>query len=200
MISGSKEYSGREPLNRINWGYTAIHNKLMVFNNEYSTSRNVLVVMNMQRAGVFPITCASMGDIEAFIKLTVAVLYDCNKQGCKCAFATNGSKASGVASDIIVTAEQYESALRLLADIEESCVTEFTEYCSNINFGLFTDVYFITSYIDEGIIAIADKMKSAGVNAVFYTTGDVPDDIDYCCIHTRKFSYRINNDNLKEGI
>ena len=98
MISGSKEYTGREPLNRINWKYTAITGKLMAMNNEFTTSRNTLIVMNMQRKGVVPVTSADIRDTEAFIKLAVKLIWDSVDNGCGCAFATNGGNVGGTAS------------------------------------------------------------------------------------------------------
>ena len=71
MIAGAKEYTGREPLNRINWKYTAITGKLMAMNNEFTTSRNSLIVINMQRKGVVPVASADIRDTEACRKAYV---------------------------------------------------------------------------------------------------------------------------------
>ncbi|MGN1119460.1 MAG: DUF58 domain-containing protein, partial [Oscillospiraceae bacterium] len=50
VISGAKEYTGREPMNRIHWAQTARTGALMVYNSEFTTERRVLVVMNLQRS------------------------------------------------------------------------------------------------------------------------------------------------------
>lgn len=198
MIAGAKEYTGREPLNRINWKYTAITGNLMAQSNEYSTSRNTLVLMNMQRKRVLPITAADVRDIEALIKLTVKLLEDSVYNGCSCAFATNGGTASGEASDIIKTEEQKESVLRMLAELENECSYDFSDFCGAVNYGSFTDVFILTPYIDDDMIAFAERLKASDITPVFYTTGEIPRDVNkYQFMHTRKFSYTVNVEGLE---
>lgn len=193
IISGSKEYSGREPLNRINWKYTAVLNKLSVFNNEYSTSRTALVMMNMQRKGVVPVACADVRDVEAFIKLTVKLLDDCIQNGCICAFATNGGKVCGTATDMIITPEHYESALRQLAQLENSCCYDFSDFCENINSSIFTDIFVITPYIDDSMLEYARKQRQNNINVVFYVSGEIPENAEeYQFLRAARFSYSFN--------
>ncbi|MBP3923408.1 MAG: DUF58 domain-containing protein [Ruminiclostridium sp.] len=193
VVSGSKEYTGREPLNRINWNYTASQNRLIVCNNEHTTSRTALVLMNMQRKDIKPVVCAHIRDTEAFIKMSVRIMEDCVKNSCSCAFATNGGTSIGTASDLILTADRFEGTLRLLAQLENSCNYDFKEFCENINFGIFTDIFIITHYIDEHMLERADKLRLIGINTIFYTTGEFPEDsIKYQFIPITKFSYRWN--------
>ncbi len=193
VVSGSKEYTGREPLNRINWNYTASQNRLIVCNNEHTTSRTALVLMNMQRKDIKPVVCAHIRDTEAFIKMSVRIMEDCVKSSCSCAFATNGGTSIGTASDLILTADRFEGTLRLLAQLENSCNYDFKEFCENINFGIFTDIFIITHYIDEHMLERADKLRLIGINTIFYTTGEFPEDsINYQFIPITKFSYRWN--------
>ncbi len=193
IISGSREYTGREPLNRINWNYTASQNKLIVCNNEYSTSRTALVMMNMQRYGVSPITCADIRDTEAFIKLTVKILNDNLRDGCQCGFATNGGSYRGFATNLIIAPEHYEGALRKLATLDNICSLAFTEFTESVNIGIFTDVFILTPYIDDFMLEYADKKRKNGINVIFYTTGEIPANAaNYQFLHVTKFSYRLN--------
>ena len=134
IIAGAKEYSGREPLNRINWKYTAIMGNLMAARNEFSTTRNTLILMNMQRKRVLPVTAADIRDIEALIKLTVKLMEDSIFNGCSFAFATNGGSSYGISSDIIKTEEQKESVLRILAKLENECNYDFSNFCNSVNY------------------------------------------------------------------
>ena len=182
-----------ERLNRINWNYTASQNRLIVCNNEHTTSRTALVLMNMQRKDIKPVVCAHIRDTEAFIKMSVRIMEDCVKNSCSCAFATNGGTSIGTASDLILTADRFEGTLRLLAQLENSCNYDFKEFCENINFGIFTDIFIITHYIDEHMLERADKLRLIGINTIFYTTGEFPEDsIKYQFIPITKFSYRWN--------
>lgn len=193
VVSGSKEYTGREPLNRINWNYTASQNRLFVRNNEYTTSRTALVLMNMQRRDIKPVVCAHIRDTEAFIKMSVKLMEDCVKNSCCCAFASNGGTSIGTVSDLIFTPDHFEGTLRLLAQLENTCSYDFKEFCENINTGIFTDIFVITHYIDEFMLEYADKLRLTGINTIFYTTGEFPEDsIKYQFIPITKFSYRWN--------
>lgn len=192
MISGSKEYTGREPLNRINWKYTAITGKLMAMNNEFTTSRNTLIVMNMQRKGVVPVTSADVRDTEAFIKLAVKLMWDSIDSGCACAFATNGGNVNGTASGFIKTAEQCESTLRIMAQLSDSCSYDFAQFLHALNYGSFTDVIILTPYIDDEMTAFVNELKGSDIDAVFYTTGNIPENADGQILHARKFSYTFN--------
>ncbi len=199
MIAGSKEYTGREPLNRINWKYTAITGKLMAMNNEFSTSRNSLIVMNMQRKGIVPVTSADIRDTEAFIKLAVKLMWDSINSGCGCAFATNGGKVNGMASGFIKTAEQCEGTLRMLAELSDICSYDFNEFLRALNYGSFTDVFILTPYIDDNMTAFANELKGSDTAAVFYTTGNIPESADGQFLHARKFSYTFNAE-YSEGV
>ncbi len=193
IISGSREYTGREPLNRINWNYTASQNKLIVCNNEYSTSRTALIIMNMQRKGVVPVTCTNIRDIEAFIKLSVKLMWDCVYSGCTAAFVTNGGGKSGTATNMIRTNEGCENALRTLAQLENNCEYDFAEFTENINMGIFTDVFVLTSYIDDFMLEFADKKRRDGINVIFYTTGNIPEAVgDYQFIEASRFTFKWN--------
>ena len=198
IIAGAKEYSGREPLNRINWKYTAITGNLMAARNEFSTTRNTLILMNMQRKRVLPVTAADIRDIEALIKLTVKLMEDSVYNGCSCAFATNGGSSCGIASDIIKTEEQKESVLRILAKLDNKCSYDFSDFCSTVNYGSFNDVFILTPYIDDNMISFAEQLKASDITAVFYTTGEIPQEVyNYQFIHTRKFSYTVNAEGLE---
>ena len=46
--AGIKEYSPRDPINRILWPATAKTGKLMVHNNQFSADQDLLVILNVQ--------------------------------------------------------------------------------------------------------------------------------------------------------
>ena len=52
LISGAREYTGREPLNRMHWSSTARCGELMVFNNDFATTNRAAVIMNMQKTPI----------------------------------------------------------------------------------------------------------------------------------------------------
>ena len=191
FTAGSREYTGREPLNRINWNYTAALGHIMVRKNEYSTSRSVLVVMNMQRRRTAPVTAADIRDTEAFIKLSTAILRSCVTSGCRCAFATNGGTASGISSGMIVTDEHYESALRLLAGLPDFCENAFDDFTKDLNVAGFTDVYVLTAYIDDTIFDFTDRLNHKGITCAVYTTGEIRQSDGCQVLHIPRYSLAV---------
>ena len=154
--------------------------------------------MHMQRKRVLPVTAANIRDIEALIKLTVKLMEDSIYNGCSFAFATNGGSSCGIASDIIKTEEQKESVLRILAKLENECNYDFSNFCNSVNYGSFNDVFILTPYIDDNMISFARQLEASDITAVFYTTGEIPQEVyNYQFIHTRKFSYTINAEELE---
>ena len=67
-----------------------------------------------------------------------------------------------------------------------------------MNYGSFNDVFILTPYIDDNMISFARQLKASDITAVFYTTGEIPQEVyNYQFIHTRKFSYTINAEELE---
>ncbi len=191
IISGAKEYSGREPLNRIHWKHTASKGKLYVCTNEYSTSNKTLVLMNMQRREVYPVTCVDIRDLEAFIKISVRLVENAVKSGGSAAFATNGGHGRCV-SDMISTDEQLLPLLLKLAELSDSCSDGFADFLDEINPTGFTDIIIVTSYIDDDMRAFADKAAAVGRNVVFYTDGNTDEAEGYNYLAVSRFSFRWN--------
>lgn len=172
IISGAKEYTGREPINRIHWNATASRNELMVYNNEYSTNHNVLVLMNMQGANLYDVACAQIRDIETFVKVSTTILSDGLNSGAKVGFATNGGGLDGFFIPPENNIEQFVGILRKLAELENVCNLEFVAFAEQINMSFFTDIAIVTTYVDGRILEFAHKLKHYGKNVIFYCNDD----------------------------
>ena len=61
-----------------------------------------------------------------------------------------------------------------------------------LNYGSFTDVIILTPYIDDEMALFAKELESRDKAAVFYTTGNIPENADVQILHARKFSYTFN--------
>lgn len=61
-----------------------------------------------------------------------------------------------------------------------------------LNYGSFTDVIILTPYIDDEMALFAKELESRDKAAVFYTTGNIPENTDAQILHARKFSYTFN--------
>ncbi len=171
LKSGSREYTGREPMNRVHWSSTAKAGRLMVFNNDFTTENRTLILMNMQKAAIGDPRPPVIADTETMIKAAAFLIDMYSSQKISVSFATNGSGKiveSGGASE-----EDYLGILRTLAGIENTCEKDFCNFCSCIDFEEITDIAVITPYIDERIIEFAQNQKRLGRNVFFYCNDEI---------------------------
>lgn len=172
VISGSKEYTGREPINRIHWNATARQNQLMVFNNEYSTNQNLLILMNMQAKSFGNVSCTNIRNVETFIRISAKLMYDSLNKGIRSGFASNGGGIDGFFIPPENNSEQYLSILRKLAELESECSVNFSLFCDKINTSYFTDIAIITQYVDDNMLEFGHRMNRYNKNVIFYTNDE----------------------------
>ena len=175
LISGSREYTGREPMNRIHWNSTARSAQLMVFNNDYTTQNRAAVVMNMQKSPIGDPRPLTNGDIETYIKAAAFIFDVLAANGAECGFYTNGS--GGVHEKGGSGKEDYMRLLRVLSDIENTCSIDFRDFMeqteiADIYFRDRTDIIILTAYIDDFTADFAAVMRRRGKNVVFYCNDD----------------------------
>ena len=129
--------------------------------------------MNMQRKGVVPVTSADIRDTEAFIKLSVRLMWESIDSGCGFAFATNGGNANGTATGFVKTAEQCEGPYSECShSFQTAAAFVFrVRFLHALNYGSFTDVIILTPYIDDEMALFAKELESREKAALFYTTG-----------------------------
>lgn len=169
VISGAREYTGREPMNRIHWSQTARTGSVMVYNNEYTTERRVMIILNMQRSeslrGSMP---ASV--LELQIKAAAFVLELCGSMRAEFALAVNSAKA------LIMPAESGDhtlDALRRLSELENDCGERVDDLLRRLDFNEITDVMFITSYVSENAAEILSGLAMRGKCCKILTAGIV---------------------------
>ncbi len=149
LICGAKEYSGRESMNRIHWSQTARTNSLMVYNNEFTTERSVLVVLNMQRIPSDEKQQLSVTILEAQIKAAAFVLDYCYRNHIGVGFAVNSDKFFYQPAD-----EGYEhmvNILRMLTRLKNRCGCHIDEYLGRLDCSEYTDVVLISNFMTEKV-------------------------------------------------
>ncbi len=166
-ISSAREYTGREPMNRIHWAHTARTGNIMVYNNEYTTERRVMIILNMQRrescGGSVPESA-----LELLIKGAAFVLELCRRMSAEFSLAINS------ASTLIMPAESGDhtlDALRRLAELESDCGERIDELLRRLDLNEITDVMFITSYVSETAAEILSGLAMRGKCCKILTTG-----------------------------
>ncbi len=175
LISGSREYTGREPMNRIHWNSTAKNARLMVFNNDFTTRNRAAVLINMQKTPIGEPRPIMSGDAETYIKAAAFLLDRLAEIGAECDLYTNGS--GGVHEKGGADGEDYMRLLRVLADIENTCTLDFRDFLaqaeeSGIYFNDRTDILIITAYIDDAMADFASVQRRRGKHVAFYCNDD----------------------------
>ncbi|MCL2634927.1 MAG: DUF58 domain-containing protein [Oscillospiraceae bacterium] len=170
IISGAREYSGFEPVSRIHWNSTARENRLMVYNNDYTTENTVLVIMNMQRREGGNVVPALPNDIELYIKITAAILDTCASSGFRSGFAASGGNQFGFTEFPADKIYSHIEILRGLAALDEQeCYIDICDTINRINFKNYTDIVIITSFLSKRLLKTANRLNQAGLNVIFYS-------------------------------
>ena len=168
MISGAKEYSGREPMNRIHWAQTARTGSLMVYSNEFTTERRFLIIMNMQRSFLSDVQSLALSVLEGQIKAAAFMLDYCCKTRAEAALAVNSENEV-----FLPYAEGYEqtmSALRELAELKNECGCHIDDYFEKLNFSECTDIVFISGFLSEKTAEALHRLSESGKNCLVIST------------------------------
>lgn len=187
LISGAREYTGHESMNRIHWQGTARMGQLMAFNNDYSTTERAVIVMNMQRSPIGDPHPIIQGDEETYIKAAAFISGMYISRGIKTDICTNGSMTGGDYFAGGNMQDDYVKLLRSLSAVENFCDTDICDYLSGIDFSQKTDIAVITPYIDARLIAFAYNMRRKNINIFFYCNEENAAD-DYRIIRIGKIN------------
>ena len=154
LISGSHEYTGREPMNTIFWNGTARAGKLMALNRDFTTSARVLILLNFQRRDNI-ITAAPDQVCEVLIKAAALALDESVRIGAEFALAMNlpNEEAPEVNSGEGFRLKQ----LRRLAAVNADCKFTVAEFIDSVPLGGYTDIVLITPTLS---VETADKLKT----------------------------------------
>jgi uncharacterized protein (DUF58 family) len=176
VICGAKEYTGREPMNRIHWAQTARTGALMAYNNEFTTERRILVLLNMQRSYHSTEQRLSSAVLEPQIKAAAFVLDYCRKTGAESALVANSRNPL-----FLESAGGYEhtmSGLRQLAELKNRCGEHIDDFFAEFDFAPYTDIVFISGFLTDKTAEILRRLGSLGKGCVIFST-DV-EDTDFC--------------------
>lgn len=176
MISGAKEYTGREPMNRIHWAQTARTGTLMAYNNEFTTERSVMVVLNMQRTYADTRQKLSASYLEGAIKAAAFMLDEGSS-----ARADVGIMINSAEPLIIEPASGYEHiirALRALAELKNSCGEHIDDFLMRQDFHGYTDIVFISVFLSEKSAELLRGLTAAGKCVTVFT--NELEETDFC--------------------
>lgn len=169
MISGAREYTGREPMNRIHWQQTARTGNLMAYKNEFTTERRIMVILNMQRSVSAYGQPMTLSVLESQIKAAAFALDYCGKVNAESALAVNAAERL-----YIPPAEGYVhfmNTLRQLAELENICGERLDDMMTALDYNEFTDIILITACVTERTCEILSGLSGRGKCCKVFTAG-----------------------------
>ncbi len=190
-ISGTRDYTPYDPMNKINWKSTAAHGRLMVNVEEYTQKHQFNIVMNMQARDIEhdPTVPSSFEYIEMCITVAASILDKVSQENIPVRlFANTPPQSIGeesvsddeVGSQIVVTRpfrgkQDMITALRLLAafKMQISCPIEqmLDHIAANVNaYANGGNIIIVSAYISERMIIFHDMLERQGVKVIFYVT------------------------------
>lgn len=168
MISGSREYTGREPMNRIHWAQTARTGSLMVYNNEFTTERRLAVILNMQRGVDIRLPLPS-SVLELQIKAAAFALDYCLKMSAECSLSINSLPSVNISASSGY--EHTVNALRRLAELENECGKRLEDMLEGLDLNDVTDVILITPNVTERVGKLLEGLAAKGKCCKVFTAG-----------------------------
>ena len=168
MISGAKEYSGREPMNRIHWAQTARTGTLMAYSNEFTTERRFLMIMNMQRGFMTGDQPLPLAVLEGQIKAAAFLLDHCCRTRAEIAMTVNS--ADGIFLPPSSGYEHTMKSLRELAELKNECGAHIDDFFDGLDFTDYTDIVFITSFITDKTADILRRLRELRKNCLVLST------------------------------
>ncbi len=156
IVSGAREYTPRDPMNRVHWSATARQGSLMVRKNDYTAQTGITVLLNIQSMETEYFDAVHKDWIEMGIKAAATIFDTALREGTPVRLVTNGSTVDG-GKEMIFTSEasgreHVLQLMHLLAKLELRAIKDFEEYLETVLPQFYnTDIILITAYLTERI-------------------------------------------------
>lgn len=156
IVSGAREYTPRDPMNRVHWNATARQGSLMVRKNDYTAQTGITVLLNIQSMETEYFDAVHKDWIEMGIKAAATIFDTALREGTPVRLVTNGSTVDG-GKEMIFTSEasgreHVLQLMHLLAKLELRAIKDFEEYLETVLTQFYnTDIILITAYVTERI-------------------------------------------------
>ncbi len=193
-VSGVREYTERDSLNKINWLATARQNEIMVRNNDSTTQQTVTVILNMQSSEFEKGISGHQKEMEFAIRVCASVFDDTLESGMPFRFMANTSMEKN-GEDIVTGCfwgeEHVLQCKRLLSQLELYSTCYFSDYLSQVYASISaSDIIIVTAYLNEDIFDFAIQKQADGINVkIIVVTG-----VDYDKVPTECEVYSLYDD------
>jgi uncharacterized protein (DUF58 family) len=167
MVSGIREYTPGDPLNRIHWPATAKTGRLMVKKNDFTSQRSLTVLLNMQSQLYEYADTINKKIIELGIKASATLLDRALKEGTPVRLGTNGCISADARKEIFTgeaaDKEHVTELFKILARLLMKNVKDFERMLDEVLPVLEnTEVVIITAYMSKRLCEQSDQLVLAG--------------------------------------
>jgi uncharacterized protein (DUF58 family) len=167
IVSGARDYTPRDPMNRVHWGATARTGHLMVKQNDYTSQFGLTVILNIQSVENEYFHSVDKDCIELGIKVAATLFDRVLRNGIPARFATNASTIDGNRQMVFTREasgrEHISELMRILAKLELKRIKDFEDYIMEIAPDVEkSDVVLITAYLTENICDTLRSIKAQG--------------------------------------
>lgn len=160
-ISGVREYSSRDSMNKIHWKMVAKQKKLMVYNNDCTSRQDLTVILNMQSYAHEQVTVINKEKIEKAIKICAGLFEDSLKLGIPIKFMCNtvlGTEETTVSTLSKWGKEPIHELFVLLSSLTLKSSDYFSKFLEAKSTEIHsTDIIIVTSFLDDDIIRFIHK-------------------------------------------
>lgn len=169
--SGVRAYQDGDTMNKIHWNATAKQQTLMSYNNEYTSSQNVTVILNMQSHEFERAEVTKRDAMENGIRICASLFDNTYKQGMPIRFMSNSNSDNGrehTETPEFFGQEHTINLLHLLSSLKLQATRKFSAYLEEVNNKITsTDVVIVTCFINEEMIDFARVKEQQGIHVKF---------------------------------
>ncbi len=153
-INGVRDYTTTDSFQKINWSATAKEQKLMVNRNDFTTNRNITIILNIQSTSYDVTESLFINNTEICIKTCASLLKIFLDTGISVRLLSNTVFEYGdIPVDIMCT--DHMSSLRILSNLSYKISTVFEKYLEAIIPTLDSpEIIIISPYSNEYISSL----------------------------------------------
>lgn len=167
FIAGVREYQTGDPMNHIHWPATAREGRIMVYQNDSSTSQSRAVILNMQTREYANSGAVITEMLENAIRTCAALFEQTAGENIPLRFLANTPQPTF--TDEAWGEGCLHSLLETLARLPLESGEHFPFYLNALYDSLSaTDIIVVTCYLDEAILSFARDKRDAGVPVRLY--------------------------------
>lgn len=165
-IKGIREYNVEDRMKDIHWKSSLRMNKLMVKDYDYTTERELVMILNVQ-AGDPYWSYVDKKATERNVEIAAALAQQAIMEGVPAGLWTNAQVINykgDFKSDIKPSLNAKKDIMELCARIDRTCRVELSTYINSKarEFNKNTIYIFITSFLNDESIGIITKLKRMG--------------------------------------